>query len=81
VQTIPIGVACWLTTSSSARPLSSHRRRLLDVCILYSSLEVTRADAVGFIARPDGSVDWLDRPRSKGNYGMGALLLHHLPDS
>jgi dihydrofolate reductase len=29
----------------------------------------TSAD--GFIARPDGSVDWLDRPRPKGNYGMG----------
>jgi dihydrofolate reductase len=26
--------------------------------------------ADGFIARPDGSVDWLDRPRPKGNYGM-----------
>jgi dihydrofolate reductase len=26
-----------------------------------------------FIARPDGSVDWLDRPRPKGNYGMGAF--------
>jgi dihydrofolate reductase len=31
----------------------------------------TSAD--GFIARSDGSVDWLDRPRSKGNYGMGAF--------
>src|ERR1700739_5006347 len=29
----------------------------------------TSAD--GFIARSDGSVDWLDRPRPKGNYGMG----------
>ena len=29
--------------------------------------------ADGFIARRDGSVDWLDRPRPKGNYGMGAL--------
>lgn len=29
----------------------------------------TSAD--GFIARNDGSVDWLDRPRPKGNYGMG----------
>ena len=29
----------------------------------------TSAD--GFIARTDGSVDWLDRPRPKGNYGMG----------
>ena len=24
----------------------------------------------GFIARPDGSVDWLDRPSPKGNYGL-----------
>ena len=29
--------------------------------------------ADGFIARPDGSVDWLDRPRPKGNYDMGAF--------
>jgi len=29
--------------------------------------------ADGFIARPDGAVDWLDRPRQKGNYGMGAF--------
>lgn len=27
----------------------------------------------GFIARSDGSVDWLDRPRPKGNYGMGVF--------
>ncbi|MDP9178171.1 MAG: dihydrofolate reductase family protein [Gemmatimonadota bacterium] len=32
----------------------------------------TSAD--GFIARPDGGVDWLDRPRPPGNYGMGAFL-------
>jgi len=32
----------------------------------------TSAD--GFIARTDGSVDWLDRPRPKGNYGMGVFL-------
>jgi dihydrofolate reductase len=31
----------------------------------------TSAD--GFIARSDGSVDWLDGPRPKGNYGMGAF--------
>jgi dihydrofolate reductase len=31
----------------------------------------TSAD--GFIARSDGSVDWLDRPHPKGNYGMGAF--------
>ncbi len=28
----------------------------------------TSAD--GFIARRDGSVDWLDRPSPNGNYGM-----------
>jgi dihydrofolate reductase len=32
----------------------------------------TSAD--GFIARKDGSVDWLDRPRPKGNYGMGDFV-------
>jgi dihydrofolate reductase len=31
----------------------------------------TSAD--GFIARSDGSVDWLDRPSPKGHYGMGAF--------
>src|ERR1700674_2589148 len=31
------------------------------------------ASADGFISRTDGSVDWLDRPRPKGNYGMGAF--------
>jgi dihydrofolate reductase len=32
----------------------------------------TSAD--GYIARGDGSVDWLDRPRPPGNYGMGAFF-------
>jgi dihydrofolate reductase len=32
----------------------------------------TSAD--GFIARPDGDVKWLDRPRPKGNYGMGEFF-------
>jgi dihydrofolate reductase len=31
----------------------------------------TSAD--GYIARPDGSVDWLNRPRTAGDYGMGAF--------
>jgi len=31
----------------------------------------TSAD--GFIGRSDGSVDWLDRPSPKGNYGMGTF--------
>ncbi|MGB7586132.1 MAG: dihydrofolate reductase family protein [Terriglobales bacterium] len=32
----------------------------------------TSAD--GFIARADGSVDWLERPRPKGNYGGAAFF-------
>ena len=32
----------------------------------------TSAD--GFIARPNGSVEWLDRPRTAGDYGMGAFF-------
>ena len=31
------------------------------------------ASADGFIARSDGSVDWLDRPDPKGHYGMAAF--------
>ncbi|HEY6306846.1 MAG TPA: dihydrofolate reductase family protein [Candidatus Angelobacter sp.] len=42
----------------------AHKRRI----IVYIA---TSAD--GFIARRDGSFDWLDRPRPKGNYGMGAF--------
>lgn len=32
----------------------------------------TSAD--GYIARPDGDVAWLDRPRPAGDYGMGAFF-------
>ncbi len=32
----------------------------------------TSAD--GYIARPDGDVAWLDRPRPKDSYGMGEFL-------
>ena len=32
----------------------------------------TSAD--GFIARKDGSVDWLNRPRPRGNYGMNEFF-------
>jgi dihydrofolate reductase len=42
------------------------RRRKIVVFI------ATSAD--GYIARPDGGVEWLDRPRPKGNYGMGGFL-------
>jgi len=37
--------------------------------IVYIS---TSAD--GYIARLDGSFDWLDRPRPKGNYGMAEFF-------
>ena len=30
--------------------------------------------ADGYIARKDGSVDWLDRPRTAGDYGMSAFF-------
>ncbi len=32
----------------------------------------TSAD--GYIARPDDGIEWLDRPRPPGNYGMAAFL-------
>jgi dihydrofolate reductase len=32
----------------------------------------TSAD--GFIARPDGGIDWLNRPSPKGNYGAAAFF-------
>jgi dihydrofolate reductase len=32
----------------------------------------TSAD--GYIARTDGSVDWLNRPQTAGDYGMGAFM-------
>ena len=32
----------------------------------------TSAD--GYIARPDGNVDWLNRPRPKGDHGMGEFF-------
>jgi len=30
--------------------------------------------ADGYIARKDGGIDWLDRPRPRGNYGYAAFL-------
>jgi dihydrofolate reductase len=36
-------------------------------------LGIIATSADGFIARPDGSVDWLDRPSPKRNYGMDAF--------
>lgn len=34
-------------------------------------LIATSAD--GYIARPDGGIEWLDRPSDAGDYGMGAF--------
>src|SRR4051812_5940736 len=31
------------------------------------------ASADGFIGRSDGTVDWLERPEAKGDYGMTAF--------
>ena len=45
--------------------MKKERRRKIIVYI------ATSAD--GYIARPDGGVEWLDRPRPKGNYGMGTF--------
>jgi dihydrofolate reductase len=45
---------------------SKTRRRKIIVYI------ATSAD--GYIARPDGGIEWLDRPRPKGNYGMGEFF-------
>lgn len=50
-----------------ARPARRRgRRRKIIVSI------ATSAD--GYIARPDGGVEWLDRPRPAGNYGMSAFF-------
>jgi dihydrofolate reductase len=43
-----------------------HERRRIIVYI------ATSAD--GYIARKDGGVEWLDRPRPPGNYGMAEFL-------
>ena len=51
-----------MTTSRKTAKVQSSRRKI----IAYIA---TSAD--GFIARKDGAVDWLDRPRPRGNYGMG----------
>ena len=47
------------------RPRSARRRKFI--------VQVaTSAD--GYIARPDGGIEWLDRPSPRGNYGMAAFF-------
>ena len=51
------------------KPAPARRRSRPRKFIVYIA---TSAD--GFIARPDGGVEWLDRPRPRGNYGMAAFF-------
>src|SRR5947208_11694033 len=51
-----------LFAKSKSKTCGSEMRKI----IVYIA---TSAD--GFIARKDGAVDWLDRPRTAGDYGMG----------
>jgi dihydrofolate reductase len=53
------------TKAKKAAPVARGSRRKI---ILYIAVS-----ADGFIARPDGDVAWLDRPRAAGDYGMGAF--------
>ena len=52
----------------NGRPRSAAPTNMARKIIVYIA---TSAD--GFIARRDGGVDWLDRPRTAGDYGMGAF--------
>jgi len=51
-----------------ARRRRTARPRRLRKIIYYVAVS-----ADGFIARPDGDVAWLDRPRTAGDYGMAAF--------
>lgn len=44
--------------------MKSHRKIIVYIAI----------SADGYIARLNGDVSWLDRPRPKGQYGMGAFM-------
>jgi dihydrofolate reductase len=54
---------------SKAAPRAGRRAARPRKFIVYIA---TSAD--GYIARPDGGVEWLDRPRPRGNYGMAAFF-------
>ena len=53
-----------MKTARPARKGDRHRKFIVYIA--------TSAD--GFIARPDGGVEWLDRPRTAGDYGMGTFF-------
>jgi dihydrofolate reductase len=50
-----------------ARPSRSQRRGRKIIVYIATSAD-------GYIARLDGSVKWLDRPRTAGDYGMSAFF-------
>lgn len=51
------------TAKSGGQPPAAQRKIIVEIA--------TSAD--GYIARPDGNVDWLDRPTPKGGYGLAAF--------
>lgn len=50
-----------MKTRNTARPAPGAARKI--ICEIATSAD-------GYIARADGSVDWLDRPHPPGSYGM-----------
>ena len=52
--------------TNSSRDAKAQRNARQRKIVVYIA---TSAD--GFIARKDGGIEWLERPRPKGNYGMG----------
>src|ERR1700682_239139 len=66
-----------MAISSLSRLMETLRHSALGLNHLCSDMAPKRkiipsiaVSADGFIARPDGAFDWLDRPRPKDNYGM-----------
>jgi dihydrofolate reductase len=55
-----------ISSTKKRRPPSAGGRRKIIVYIAVS--------ADYYIARPDGGIDWLDRPHPKGDYGMPAFF-------
>src|SRR5207244_6169609 len=60
----------WQRRTEAGRSLAKRTVSFLDMSNRKIIVSIA-VSADGFIARKDGAVDWLDRPRPKGNYGMG----------
>jgi dihydrofolate reductase len=65
-KSMPVRSSSVIIPQNSSRRIPMKNPRKIIVYI------ATSAD--GFIARPDGDVAWLDRPRPKGHYGMPAFF-------